>query len=200
MKNMEILEQLSYVKMVIPDSRRATNRFGAGYIIWGLAIGSASLLEYLQLKGIFVSEFYNSAALWATVILAAFVIHMLVYWFFAQKKRSVSFAERIVNQIWVSGIIAINILNLAAAKDQHLNAYACIAVIIAFAVYINGFVADLKFFQALGLVWAISALVMFQVGLETAMLIGGILYLGGFALPGVVLVVLEKKQNSRERI
>jgi len=186
-----IKEQLSYIQTVISDSRHAVANFGGGYVVWGMVIGTASLLHYLYDLGV-QNEFFHPGNIWGFANLTGILLTIFFYRKKWKKRRVMSFGEKINIRIWMITFIAIFFTGLAPDLDA-FNRYAMVAILVGCAIYLNGFIANLKFLQALGFAWLLSSALMFYSGKSSSMLINAFMNYVGFALPGII--ILTKKNT-----
>ena len=200
MKNAE--ESLNFIKSLVEDNRKLALGSGMPSIIWGILVIISLLLTYWGIThGIY--SFIYFMVVWLTASALGWIITVLI-----ERKREKlkvsSYSQQILGVIWLCHGIVMMILAFLAPLSGVVDPYTIapmMGTILGSAYFINGFLNQYKWLQAIGVAWWISSVGIFL--LITNQSFGGmytLLYFAGLmfvlqVVPGIKLEQLWRKEN-----
>ena len=193
------LEDLSYIKKIISDSKQTAVDNGFGFIIWGILISIALLFNYYAI----VTELHG----WTFYIwIAAVGIGWLITFYdnSKHKKKRVpsTYAGKILGSVWMSlgvvmTIIGFGATTLGALKGVYITSFISLQIGIGFIV--TGTVYSNKVMMFLGLAWWLGALVMMGWPGVHVLLIMAFMMIFLQVVPGIIIYrkYLAEKINNQ---
>ncbi len=161
MDEKQAIEELSYIKEIIYDSKKVFVENGIGYIVWGVLVVIGLISSYF-----FETYNLNNLDGWNWIILVA------LGWVFSfvgskkerQKRKAATFAEKILAAVWISAGIAMTIIGFAGSISgaiQGVFISPTISIILGAAYFVSGAVYGAKWITLLSLGWWAGAILMF---------------------------------------
>ena len=194
MNEQTALEEISYIKKIIDDSRKTVIDNGLGYIIWGVLI----LLGLLSTYYIIVSKIPMTVP-WNWIILIgggwAYTIFNIIK--HRQKKSSSTFAQKILGSVWFSLGISATILGFLAPASGAVSGVfisALISVVLGMAYFISGVLYSEKWVSLVAIGWWVGAIVMFYLPGMHVFLIMSLMIILLQIIPGIILYSKFKKE------
>lgn len=181
------LEDLSYIKQIISDSKKTVVDNGVGFIIWGILISIALLFNYFAI----VAELYG----WTLYIwIAAIGIGWLITFYdnIRHKKKRVpsTYASKILGSVWMSLGVVMTIIGFAATtlgalKGVYINSFMSLQIGIGFIV--TGTIYNNRNMKLLGIAWWLGALVMMAWPGVQVLLIMAFMMIFLQVVPGIII-------------
>lgn len=191
--------EITFIKKVIEDSRRATLDNGKYYILWGVLIGIASILTYAGVSKGLPDNFINWV--WMNCIVIGWVLTIILLVKDRKKERHNTFAGRIITHTWVGAGVTMAVIAFIGITTKVIPYDAICPIIAAIsggANYISSRVQKSGFILAVAIGWWIGAGIMFFMqGIEIILFYGVLLSLFSI-IPGIVLYYRWKKEMATE--
>lgn len=196
MNEQTALEELTFIKNIIQDSRRKVIENGLGFIIWGILVLLGLLSTYFML----VNKIYLSIP-WNWIILmgAGWLYTFLKVRKYKKKKVPSSFAVKIIGALWFSSGISMTLFGFVAPASGAVNGVfisPMISVVLGIAYFVSGFLYDSKWISLLAYGWWAGAIVMFfYPGMQVFLIMSTMLILFQI-VPGIVLYSKFRKEPA----
>lgn len=195
----QIESEITFIKKVIEDSRRATLDNGKYYILWGVLVGIASILTYAGVIMGLHENFINWV--WMNCIVIGWVFTII--WGVKDRKKikHVTFAGKMITHTWIGAGFTMAVIAFIGITTKVIPYDAICPIIAAIsggANYISSRVQKSGFILAVAIGWWIGAGVMFFMqGIEILLFYGVLLSLFSI-IPGVVLYYRWKKDLATD--
>ena len=195
MSTKQLESEISFIKKVMEDSRRASLDNGKYYILWGVLIGIASIATYIGGVRNWDESFINWV--WMNCIILGWGFSIFFGWKDRKKERNATLAGRITMHAWIGAGITMGILAVMGI-GTHSIPYAAICPIIASVLgganYLSSRIQRSGLLLAVAIGWWVGAGVMFLMTGIDILLVYGILLILFSLVPGVVLYIKWKKE------
>ncbi len=160
MNEQQALQDLSYIKEIMRDSRKAFVDNGIGYIVWGIIIVLGLLSTYFFV--IYDVEAYGLN--WIILVTIGWIFSIVGAKKEREKKKAATFAEKILGAVWFSAGVAMTIIGFlgpisGAIRDVFIS--PVISIILGMAYFVSGFIYGAKWITLLSLGWWAGAILMF---------------------------------------
>ncbi len=194
MDEKKALEELSYIKQVMHDSRRTIVDNGISYIMWGVIIVLALMSSYFMI----VNNIEDNYGLnWIILIAIGWIFSMV--WAKKNRKRhkSSTFAGKILAAVWFSSGIAMTIIGFIGTTSGGVKGVfvsPVISVILGIAYFVSGFVYGSKWISMLSIGWWAGATLMFYWPGMQVFWIMSLMMIFFQIIPGVYLYQQAKKE------
>ncbi len=194
MKN-DAKTDLAYIRELMLDTRRAACLSGGYFIVWGIAVGAALLVTWLQLtQGWTQTPFIT----WT----ACFVLGSLgnLYLVRQEMREPVQApAGRLIGMVWVAlGITQLILffagLGTGAIPGQHMPALFC--ALIGTGVFLTGVLAGYPWLRNLAFGWWLGSVVMFVWPGMYVLLLMSLMLLVLYVVPGTVLIRMKQRHQA----
>ncbi len=160
MNEQQALQDLSYIKEIMRDSRKAFVDNGLGYIVWGIIIVLGLLSTYFFV--IYDVEAYGLN--WIILVTIGWIFSIVGAKKEREKRKAATFAEKILGAVWFSAGVAMTIIGFlgpisGAIHDVFIS--PVISIVLGMAYFVSGFVYGAKWITLLSLGWWAGAILMF---------------------------------------
>ena len=160
MNEQQALQDLSYIKEIMRDSRKAFVDNGIGYIVWGIIIVLGLLSTYFFV--IYDVEAYGLN--WIILVTIGWIFSIVGAKKEREKRKAATFAEKILGAVWFSAGVAMTIIGFlgpisGAIHDVFIS--PVISIVLGMAYFVSGFVYGAKWITLLSLGWWAGAILMF---------------------------------------
>lgn len=194
MNEQQALEEISYIKNIIDDSRKTVVENGIGYIVWGILVILGLLSTYY-----FINSKMYSYIPWN------WVVFMGIGWIFTiikvrkkiKEKKSRTFIGKIESALWFSSGIAMTILGFVATSSGAISGMfvsALISVVLGITYFVSGFLYNYKWISLLAIGWWIGAIIMFYFPGMHVFLIMSLMIILLQIIPGIIFYVRSKRE------
>ncbi|MBX7044625.1 MAG: hypothetical protein K1X86_02210 [Ignavibacteria bacterium] len=186
--------EILFIKKIMQDSRRSALDSGKYYILWGVLIGFACLVNYFLYKsGSEISPNY----FWLSFIVTGWIVS--IYWGYkdSRKRKNTSLGKKVISAVWTAcGISAIVITIAGQVSDSISGASICALITTIFGVgyFVAGAVYSDKMLVTLSFAWWAAASWMFFIKGIEVLLVYGLFLLLFQVIPGFVLNNKWKKE------
>ena len=195
MSTHQLESEISFIKKVIDDSRRATLDNGKYYILWGVVIGVASVGTYIGAVNKWDENFINW--MWMNCIIIGWVFSIIFGLQDRKKEKAKTFAGKMIMHTWIGAGISMAVIAFVGITSKVVPYDAIcplIAAVLGGANYISSRIQRSGLILAVAIGWwAGSALLFLMSGIEI-MLVYGIMLILFSILPGVFLYAKWKKE------
>jgi len=197
MDEKKALEEISYIKEIMQDSRKAIVDNGIGYIIWGIIIVLGLLSSYFMI----VNNIENNYGLNWIILIAFGWIYTFVGGAKHKKKyKSTTLAGKILNGIWFSSGVAMTIIGFIGTTSGGVKGVfvsPVISVILGIAFFVSGIVYGCKWISLISIGWWAGAILMFYwPGIQTILIMSLMMILFQI-VPGIILYQQAKKELAK---
>lgn len=186
---------LAYIRQMMAETRRAACLSGGYFIVWGLAVGAALLATWLQLRG---PMEYQPLLTWSLCFAVGIAGNA---YFIRQDSRDPvqTPAGRMIGMVWTAMGITMLIffyagLGAGALPGEHLP--AVFSSLVGSGVFLTGVLAGLPWLRNLAFGWWLGSLVMFVWPGTYVILLMGLMLLGLYVVPGIVLIRMKRQLHS----
>jgi hypothetical protein len=169
------------------------------FILWGWI----SFITYLgvYITGSITYSYRISQIMnFAEVVLPVMGIIVTGIYIYIQRSKLTSNSGILLLYVWISMIIGLVLINLIQFNVMHkiifVLQHPIFMVVIAFAIVITGSILHYKMIIAGGIVFGLLAYVSSYLALHEQLLVEAIAWLIAFIIPGHILYLKRKTQNS----
>ncbi|GBD91743.1 hypothetical protein BMS3Abin04_02475 [bacterium BMS3Abin04] len=194
MDEKKALEEISYIKEIMQDSRKTLVDNGVGYIMWGVIIVLGLLSSYYMT----VNNVQNNYGLnWIILIAIGWIYSFVEGVKQGKKHKPATLAGKILTAVWFSSGIAMTIIGFIGTTSGGVSGVyvsPVISVILGVAFFISGVVYGNKWITMLSLGWWAGAMLMFYwPGMQVFWIMSLMMILFQI-VPGVILYQQAKKE------
>jgi len=192
--NKNIESDILFIKKIMNDSRQSALDSGKYYILWGVLIGFACIVNYiLSSSGSKISP--NN--FWLPFIAIGWGFS--IYWGFkdSKKQKTVSLGKKVISAVWSACGISSLVITIAGQVSGTISVAsicALITTIFGIGYFVAGVVYSDKMLMTLSFVWWIAASAMFFVKGAEILLVYGVFLLLFQVIPGFVLNYKWKRE------
>lgn len=169
-------KSLSIITQMINESKQSFKHYSFYFLLWGWLMFFAAIIAYF-LIAINYSQYYIS---WLVLSLIGGVASAIKG--SREKRRVISFADKVISSVWISFVVSIIITIIFFAP------YDPNPVILTFAglaTYISGVICDYKGFKYGGVFFWIAACTSYIIAdVEMGLLIYATAMMFGYIVPG----------------
>jgi len=198
MDSMDAQQELSFIRKVIEDGRRAISDDGKELIVWGLlvVVGMATMFVSLQF------EFAISKVwLWGALIGIGWTYTIVREIRTRKRNRFTTFGGRILGSLWMGCGIVMTLVGFLAPATGAIKPWAIIPIIsliLGIGYLVTGVVHDDRWMRMSAAGWWVGAVVMLLwPGYYMFLLFGGLIIVFQI-VPGVKLYREWQAQHSSE--
>jgi hypothetical protein len=186
-------ESLQIIQQMIDKAKNKVTDDGFHFLLWGILVFTACLVEYIMLK----EGAGNMAYLvWIIMPVAGGLVAFFYEWKKQKTSRTRTYIEKISAYIWLGAGITL-FLSIFIALSNASSPIPYVLVIIGLATFISGMVISYPPIILGGIVFWISALACIAVtGPEQLLINAGAVVLG-YILPGTAL---WRKYKNQDRV
>ena len=190
------VEELTFIKNIISESRKSFALSGKPYIFWGILIVVGLLLEFL--RDVNNWNFSKMYFVWIGLISIGWG-----YAYFESRKhkskvKSISFGGKILGGVWLACGISMTIFGFigtisGAIKGLYIS--PVLSLVLAIAYFVTGTVYDFKWLRNLLIGWWGGAIFMFFFPGQQTNLIMAFMMIAFQIVPGIVLLKKVKEND-----
>ncbi len=193
MDDQKALEELSYIKQIMQDSRKTVVDNGIGYITWGIIIVMGLMSSYFMI----VNKIKNNYELNWIILIGIGWIFSFVSARKDRKYKSTTMAGKILAGIWFSSGIAMTIVGFVGPVSGGIKGVfvsAVISIILGVAYFVSGIVYGSRWITLLSIGWWAGAILMlFWPGMQVFWIMS-LMMIFFQIIPGLFLYQQAKKE------
>ena len=199
MNEQSVIEELTFIKNIIKESRRSFALSGKPYIFWGILIVFGLLLEIL--RDFKILNFDYLFFVWIGLIAIGWG-----YAYYESKKhkktrKTTSLAERILGGVWLACGISMTIFGFigtfsGAIKGIYVS--PVLSLVLAIAYFVSGVVNDIKWLRNISIGWWLGGIFMFVYPGQKTNIIMALMMIAFQIAPGIILLNKVKKTDTAE--
>ncbi len=197
MNEKKALEEISFIKQIMQDSRKTFVDNGIGYIVWGVIIVLALLSEYF----IITNQIKNNYGLnWIILIGIGWIFTAISRAKQRKESKSITFAGKILGAVWFSVGIAMMIIGFIGPTSGALGGVfvsPVISVILGIAYLVSGVVYGSRWISFISLGWWAGAILMFYWPGMQVFWIMSLMMIIFQIIPGIILFQHTKKELAQ---
>lgn len=195
MDEQKALEEISYIKEIMQDSRKAFVDNGVGYIVWGVIIVLALMSSYFMIA----NGIENNYGLnWIILIAFGWIYTSFSIRKKQKKNRTPStLAGKILGAVWFSSGIAMTIIGFLGTTSGAIRGVfvsPVISLVLGIAFFVSGTVYGSKWITLLSIGWWAGAILMFYWPGMQVFWIMSLMMIFLQIVPGVILYQQAKKE------
>lgn len=188
-------EEISVIKKIMDDSRKAVVENGWHYIYWGSIVTAALIANYLMV--VYNISMYAQGMLWFVSMPAAAIVEVIIERKKVKQSKVKTFAGKLINSLWNGAGICMFILGFAGSLSGAYSAvtiFPLISIVLGMAYLISGVIQQVKWLSALCIFWwAGSILLLLYPGIHS-MLVFAAMIVCFQVLPGIILFTRSKRE------
>lgn len=192
-------EEISVIKQIIEDSRKAVVENGWHYIYWGSIVTAAIIVNYLMV--IYSVSMYAQGMLWFFSMPAAAIIEVIIE---RKKEKHIkvkTFADKMINTVWNGAGVCMFILGFAGSLSgtySLVTIFPLISIVLGSAYLISGVIQQVKWLSAISIFWWGGSVVLLLIpGMHSMLFFAGMLVCFQI-VPGVLLFIKSKRELSTQ--
>ena len=188
-------EEISVIKKIMEDSKKAIVYNGWHYIYWGAIVTAALITNYLMvLNRVSVN---SQGMLWFISMTAAAILEGIIERRRDKQIKVKTFAGKLLNTLWSASGICMFILGFAGTISGAYNAimiFPLISIVLGSAYLISGVIQQVKWLSVISLFWWGGALVLLLLPGIHSMLVFAAMIMCFQVTPGVIMFVQSKRE------
>jgi len=188
-------EEISVIKKIMEDSKKAIVDNGWHYIYWGAIVTAALITNYLMvLNRVSVN---SQGMLWFISMTAAAILEGIIERRRDKQIKVKTFAGKLLNTLWSASGICMFILGFAGTISGAYNAimiFPLISIVLGSAYLISGVIQQVKWLSVISLFWWGGALVLLLLPGIHSMLVFAAMIICFQVTPGVIMFVQSKRE------
>jgi len=188
-------EEISVIKKIMEDSKKAIVDNGWHYIYWGAIVTAALITNYLMvLNRVSVN---SQGMLWFISMTAAAILEGIIERRRDKQIKVKTFAGKLLNTLWSASGICMFILGFAGTISGAYNAimiFPLISIVLGSAYLISGVIQQVKWLSVISLFWWGGALVLLLLPGIHSMLVFAAMIMCFQVTPGVIMFVQSKRE------
>ena len=194
MDNKTAIEELSYIKEIMQDSRKTFVYNGYDYIFWGIIIVIGLLSSYISL----VEHLdINISIIWIALIVIGWVFSIIMSVIGKKKRKASTFAGKIIGGVWFSAGVTMTLIGFVGTTSGAINGVfinPAISLILGMAFFITGIIYGSKLISSVSLGWWAGAILMFYwQGIQNFLIMAFMMF--AFQIvPGILLYKKAKRE------
>lgn len=156
----DVLDEISFIKKVMEDSRRGLIGDSNHYIVWGIIVVLGMLASYFRY---FLDLSSMMGWVWAGLIAIGWIYSIVRGSRQGSSARHRSFGTTIINGIWIAAGISMTIVGFAGIYSGAIKVWAItplIAIILGIPSIATGVVHGLPWLRNMAALWWIGGLIM----------------------------------------
>jgi len=194
MNERDAIEELSYIKEIMQDSRKAFVYNGFDYIFWGILIVLGLLSTYLA---VIYHLDVNTTYIWIVLIAIGWSVSIILSVKEKKKRKASTFAGKIIGGVWFSAGVAMTLIGFVGTLSGAINGVfvsPIISLILGMAFYITGTIYGSKLISLTSIGWWGGAILMFYLPGMPSLLIMAFMMIAFQIVPGIALYNQAKKE------
>lgn len=188
-------EEISVIKKIMEDSKKAIVDNGWHYIYWGAIVTAALITNYLMvLNRVSVN---SQGMLWFISMTGAAILEGIIERRRDKQIKVKTFAGKLLNTLWSASGICMFILGFAGTISGAYNAimiFPLISIVLGSAYLISGVIQQVKWLSVISLFWWGGALVLLLLPGIHSMLVFAAMIMCFQVTPGVIMFVQSKRE------
>lgn len=188
-------EEISVIKTIMEDSRKAVVENGWHYIYWGSIVTAAIIVNCLMV--LYDISKYAQGLLWFSSMPAAAIVECIIERKKEKHTKVKTFAGRLINSLWTGAGLCMFILGFAGSVSGAYSAnmiFPLISIVLGSAYLISGVIQQVKWLSAVSVFWWLGAVILLLLpGMHSMLVFAGMLVCFQI-VPGVLLYVKSKRE------
>lgn len=188
-------EEISVIKTIMEDSRKAVVENGWHYIYWGSIVTAAIIVNCLMV--LYDISKYAQRLLWFSSMPAAAIVEGIIERKKEKHTKVKTFAGRLINSLWTGAGLCMFILGFAGSVSGAYSAnmiFPLISIVLGSAYLISGVIQQVKWLSAVSVFWWLGAVILLLLpGMHSMLVFAGMLVCFQI-VPGVLLYVKSKRE------
>jgi len=188
-------EEISVIKQIMEDSRKAVVENGWHYIYWGSIVTAVIIANYLMI--VFNISIYAQGMLWFFTMPAAAIVEGVIDRKKEKNENVKTFTGRLINTLWTGAGICMFILGFAGSVSGAYSAvtiFPLISIVLGSAYLISGVIQQVKWLSVISVFWWGGSVVMLLFPGKHSMLIFAGMLVCFQVIPGLILFVQSKRE------
>lgn len=188
-------EEISVIKQLMDDSRKAVVENGWHYIYWGSIVTAVIIVNYLMV--VYNGSKYAQGMLWFFSMPGAAIVEGIIERKKEKHTKVKTFAGRLINSLWTGAGVCMFILGFAGSISGSYSAvtiFPLISIVLGSAYLISGVIQQVKWLSAISVFWWGGAVVLLLIpGMHSMLIFAGMLVCFQI-VPGALLYVKSKRE------
>lgn len=196
--NTKAEEEISVIKHLMEDSRKAVIENGWHYIYWGSIVTAAITANYLMI--VYNISMFAQGMLWFISMPAAAIVEGIIERKKEKNERVKTFAGRLINALWTGAGVCMFIIGFAGSVSGAYSAnmiFPLISIVLGSAYLISGVIQQVKWLSVLSVFWWGGSVVMLLFPGKHSMLIFAGMLVCFQVVPGLMLFVQSKRELKK---
>ncbi len=194
-------EEISVIKTIMEDSRKAVVENGWHYIYWGSIVTTAIIVNYLMV--LYDISKFAQGILWFFSMPAAAIVEGIIERKKEKHTKVKTFAGRLINSLWTGAGVCMFILGFAGSLSGAYNAimiFPLISIVLGSAYLVSGVIQQVKWLSVISVFWWLGAVILLLLpGMHSMLIFAGMLVFFQI-VPGVLLYVKSKRELIRQAV
>ena len=186
-------QNLELIATMIKSAKRNFYESSVYFILWGIAISTASSMHYFFMKNTSISP----GIIWLVVIPSALIFQFFVSRKQKKNKKIRTHIESLLTNMWIAFGITLFIVLFFSSK-LGLSTYPMVLSLYAMGTFVSGSAFKINAFIIGSIVCWILAIICFFVPFEIQLLLLALGALLAFVYPGITLYLSGKKTYLQE--
>jgi hypothetical protein len=175
-------QQLQLIAEMINTARKEFNDSSYIFLVWGWAVCTASLAQYIMIR---MNIEFNYLA-WAILMPLAAVVQVAGQARQKKKERVKTHVDKILGYLWTAVVVSL-LLVLFSANNLKLNTYPVIIFLYGIGTFISGGILNLKPMVAGGICCWVIGFAAFYLKFEYQLLLLAFSVIVSYIIPGYIL-------------
>jgi hypothetical protein len=199
MKTYEAESELSVIKKIMQDSRRANVDNGFYYIFWGILVSTALILNYLLIVYNYPGQYIGF--MWLGLMAAGSIVGGFVGAKIRKNTKVKTFAGEILGSLWIAiGITIFTFVFMGLMTKAYNGVYISpiVSGLLAIGYFTSGVIQRIDWLKYLSFVWWLGAWALFMKPTTESMLYFAFMLIFFQTIPGFILYKKYKKDLNSE--
>jgi hypothetical protein len=191
-------DELAYIKKVMQDSRQSIIDNGKYYLLWGILIGIASMVNYVVVK---YTIPLSTGWVWANAVFAGWGFSIYWGWRDSKKQKSETLAGKLLGSVWIGMGITGFVLSIAGSISGTISYWSfcpLFAGLLGYGNFMAGTIHNSRMMMIMGFGWWAGAVWMFFIKSIEVLAVYSIFLLLFSILPGIILYSRWKKDLGKQ--
>lgn len=188
-------EEISVIKKIMEDSRKAIVDNGWHYIYWGTIVTAALITNYVMvIKNVSMN---SQGMLWFISMTGAAIIEGIIERRRERSAKVKTFAGRLLNTLWSASGVCMFILGFVGSLSGAYNPimiFPLISIVLGMAYFISGVIQQVKWLSAVSIFWWLGAVIMLLFPGLHSMLVFAAMIICFQIVPGLLLFIISKRE------